>query len=182
MLYTFESCMHRSICHAQTGNPILAWLLSVFYGVRWLAVECLFSQIARGFESHYSNCQKKHGVPAFIALAGGSIPQVGSSGGCFSGKNPWEKVDVYPEDCWAVRKTLSYVVQNGNHLIHLPRWSAVVSGMECSSVVEQWHCKLCVTGSIPAFPIPVKRYHWKCEFIHYTYLSMNGFQYSTLGG
>ena len=28
-----------------------------------------------------------------------------------SGLNPWEKVDVYPDDCWAVRKTLSYVVQ-----------------------------------------------------------------------
>lgn len=28
-----------------------------------------------------------------------------------SGLNPWEKVDVYPGDCWAVRKTLSYVVQ-----------------------------------------------------------------------
>ena len=26
--------------------------------------------------------------------------------------------------------------------------------MECSSVVEQWPCKLCVAGSIPAFPIP----------------------------
>ena len=39
-----------------------------------------------------------------------------------------------------------------------------------------------VAGSIPAFPIPVIALHWKCEFIHYTYLSMNGFQYSTLGG
>lgn len=39
-----------------------------------------------------------------------------------SGLNPWEKVDVYPEDCWAVRKAYHlYVVQNGNHLIHLPR-------------------------------------------------------------
>ena len=28
------------------------------------------------------------------------------------------------------------------------------SMMECSSVVEQWPCKLCVAGSIPAFPIP----------------------------
>ena len=39
-----------------------------------------------------------------------------------SGLNPWEKVDVYPEDCWAVRKAYHlYVVQNGNHLIHFPR-------------------------------------------------------------
>jgi hypothetical protein len=87
-----------------------------------LAAERPFSRISSGFESHYSNCQKKHGVPAFIAWAGGSIPQVGSSGGCLSGKNPWEKVDVYPGDCWAVRKAYHlYVVQNGNHLIHLPR-------------------------------------------------------------
>jgi hypothetical protein len=32
---------------------------------------------------------------------------------------------------------------------------AVIGGMECSSVVEQWHCKLCAAGSIPAFPIPM---------------------------
>ena len=39
-----------------------------------------------------------------------------------SGLNPWEKVNVYPGDCWAVRKAYHlYVVQNGNHLIHLPR-------------------------------------------------------------
>lgn len=31
---------------------------------------------------------------------------------------------------------------------------AVIGGTECSSVVEQWHCKLCAAGSIPAFPIP----------------------------
>ena len=31
---------------------------------------------------------------------------------------------------------------------------AVTGGMECSSVVEQRPCKLCVTGSIPVFPIP----------------------------
>lgn len=30
----------------------------------------------------------------------------------------------------------------------------VKGGTECSSVVEQWPCKLCVAGSIPAFPIP----------------------------
>ena len=34
------------------------------------------------------------------------------------------------------------------------RGLAVIGGTECSSVVEQWLCKLCAAGSIPAFPIP----------------------------
>lgn len=37
---------------------------------------------------------------------------------------------------------------------------AVTGGTECSSVVEQWHCKLCAAGSIPAFPIPMNCNHW----------------------
>lgn len=36
----------------------------------------------------------------------------------------------------------------------------VTGGMECSSVVEQRPCKLCVTGSIPVFPIPMNCNHW----------------------
>ena len=36
----------------------------------------------------------------------------------------------------------------------------VIGGTECSSVVEQWTCKLCVAGSIPAFPIPMNCNHW----------------------
>ena len=36
----------------------------------------------------------------------------------------------------------------------------VKGGTECSSVVEQWHCKLCAAGSIPAFPIPMNCNHW----------------------
>lgn len=36
----------------------------------------------------------------------------------------------------------------------------VTSGTECSSVVEQWPCKLCAAGSIPAFPIPMNCNHW----------------------
>lgn len=37
---------------------------------------------------------------------------------------------------------------------------SVTGGTECSSVVEQWHCKLCAAGSIPAFPIPMNCNHW----------------------
>lgn len=37
---------------------------------------------------------------------------------------------------------------------------SVTGGMECSSVVEQWPCKLCAAGSIPAFPIPMNCNHW----------------------
>lgn len=36
----------------------------------------------------------------------------------------------------------------------------VIGGTECSSVVEQWTCKLCVAGSIPAFSIPMNCNHW----------------------
>lgn len=36
----------------------------------------------------------------------------------------------------------------------------VIGGTECSSVVEQWHCKLCAAGSIPTFPIPMNCNHW----------------------
>lgn len=36
----------------------------------------------------------------------------------------------------------------------------VTGGMECSSVVEQRPCKLCATGSIPVFPIPMNCNHW----------------------
>lgn len=37
---------------------------------------------------------------------------------------------------------------------------SVTGGTECSSVVEQWPCKLCAAGSIPAFPIPMNYNHW----------------------
>lgn len=29
-----------------------------------------------------------------------------------------------------------------------------------AQLVEQWHCKLCAAGSIPAFPIPMNCNHW----------------------